>query len=152
MPSINVQGWGIHWFSETPLPVPYHPHSNKLLPNFQSNPSSVSLKPFLLVLPQHAMVEGPSPAFLQAPFRYWRDTIWVGSFHVLSPLAHEQRKNRLMPAISGQPVQRKTSGKADGHIFLAWLAGWVLTAQKYELLSWVRCVWAATSPCMEDIL
>lgn len=113
---------------------------------------SASLEPFLLVLPIHAMLESPSPAFLQAPFRYWRDTIWPGSFQVLSSLAHKQGKNRLMPTISGQPVQRKISGKVDGYVFLAWLAGWVLTAQQCELLSWVRCVRAYTAPCTEDIL
>ena len=36
------------------------------------NLSSFSLKPLCLVLLIHALVKSPSPAFLQAPFRYWK--------------------------------------------------------------------------------
>jgi len=42
--------------------------SNLNLPSF-------SLKPLPLVLSLHALVKSPSPAFLQAPFKYWKAAI-----------------------------------------------------------------------------
>lgn len=52
----QFQGWVFHHLSWQPVPVPLCPQNNQFLPN-NSSKSTLSLKPFFLVLPLHALVK-----------------------------------------------------------------------------------------------
>lgn len=55
----HLQEWDIHSFPEQPIPVPYHLHNKKFLPNVIAEPT-LSLKPFPFVPSLHALVKSPS--------------------------------------------------------------------------------------------
>jgi len=54
--------------SGKPVPVPHHPHSKEFLTSIESKSTLFQFEAITLVLPLHALVKSPSPAFLQAPF------------------------------------------------------------------------------------
>lgn len=61
------QGWSIHQLpGNEELPLFYHPHNEKFLITPSLNPSTFSLKPFLLVLSEQALLRSP-PTFLISP-------------------------------------------------------------------------------------
>jgi len=70
-----LQGWGIHHISGQTVPVPHHPHCQRLFLISNLHLHSLSWKSFPLVLSPPTLLTSLYPSFLQPPFRYWKDAI-----------------------------------------------------------------------------
>lgn len=91
-PSIeHPKGWGGHSFSGHPVPVPYHPHREEILPIANLTLLFFSLKPSPLAQSLHALFKSSCSALL---YPYWKVLYFLC---MLSSPCHNPALRRLQP-------------------------------------------------------